>query len=254
MTTIDLCKYVRATGGGWRRSSVALMDFRLGQQVAKEKNIKDLAGEDIILDVPVVFNEAEASFLAGLLRPLIRKQGLDKTILKVTATHKAMRQSLSEFFMEEKMRLKKAEKKKQREAGLGKWSKPMTFLIPDIGTIVRLKEDWTFRLYMEGRNSDLFDFFGIEYGYNGHKMPEPPKVTFKAGTILKVNRIYIRQGGARRKEYSSITFNVQKGKDSVAQANGKMHFFIKKGARFWAKLSDVNKMVVEVDQATLAEN
>ena len=48
-------------------------------------------------------------------------------------------------------------------------------------------------------------------------------VTMEASTSLKIDRIYIRKGGA---EYSSLTFWVKSGPY--------------KGARFWAKLSDVN--------------
>lgn len=51
-------------------------------------------------------------------------------------------------------------------------------------------------------------------------------VTFNTGTELKIDRIYIRKGN---KEYSSISFWIKNGPY--------------KGARFWAKLSEVNQIV-----------
>ena len=75
----------------------------------------------------------------------------------------------------------------------------------------------------------------------------------QAGAILCVNRVYIRQGV---KEYSSLTFNVRKGATVVTDTTPNHHkaVVLGKGARFWAKLSDVNKMIVVVDTQTLAEN
>jgi hypothetical protein len=52
--------------------------------------------------------------------------------------------------------------------------------------------------------------------------------TFNSGTILKLDRIYIRKGNS---DYSSVTFYVK---------NGEL-----KGQRFWAKLEEVNQMIIE---------
>jgi hypothetical protein len=65
------------------------------------------------------------------------------------------------------------------------------------------------------------------------------------GAELSVSRIYIRQGV---KECSSLTFHLISGE---TEFNGKK-FKVK--ARFWAKLSDVNTMECEVNEATLAVN
>lgn len=51
------------------------------------------------------------------------------------------------------------------------------------------------------------------------------EVIFEKNTILKIDRIYIRKGN---KDYSSISFWVKSG--------------LYKGARFWAKLEDCNKI------------
>lgn len=115
--------------------------------------------------------------------------------------------------------------------------------IPEIGTELTLAEDWTFCLYAERRNLQLGiklkyalkennSYFGTWYdvntnqfsinGYNNDNINY--LVTLSAGTILKVDRIYIRKGN---KEYSSITFYGTFGKNKL---------------RFWAKLEDVNKI------------
>jgi len=65
---------------------------------------------------------------------------------------------------------------------------------------------------------------------------------------LKIDRVHIRKGV---KDFSSLTFNAKK--DSSAVYNEK-EVVLKKTARFWAKLSDVNELSVEVDKSTLAEN
>lgn len=254
---VDLCRYVTASRGyAWGSSQQALVEYRDGQKAAKEKDIKKLVGEPVCLVVPNHFGYARPEFLSGLLRPLIRKQGLDETIVLVTATHKNMRDSLAAFFAKEGLRAKERAKKKAKEETLGDWSEPAAFFVPDIGTVVRLKEDWTFRLYPESRNYDMFQDLGIEYGSNYRwdwrlRDKGATDVVLRASTRLKVDRVYIRKGA---KDYSSLTFNIQKGKDCVCVFKGREHVFEKKGRRFWAKLGDVNKMVVEVDRSTLAEN
>ena len=72
------------------------------------------------------------------------------------------------------------------------------------------------------------------------------EVTIPVCSQLGVDRVYIRKGVG---DYSSITFNLHKGGEIVF--NGKA---IKAFGRFWAKLSDVNKMKVRIDTATLAGN
>ena len=260
MTEVNLGKYIvagygRNRYGSNRSPKPCLRGFRQGQSAAKELDIKQYVGKPIVLTVSTVFGFAEVTFLSGLLRPLIRKQGLDETIKFVTATHNAMRDSLSEFFAHEDLRAKEKIAKQVKEASLGKWSEPSTFFVPDIGTVVRLAQDWSFRLHVEYRNIDLVDYLGIPrprtgWGRYGSK-PSAHQVILKQGTILKVDRVYIRKGA---KEYSSLTFNIQKGGDSAAIFEGNLFEFQKKGYRFWVKLSDVNQMAVEVDQATLAEN
>jgi hypothetical protein len=93
----------------------------------------------------------------------------------------------------------------------------MKLYIPEIGDQLELEKEWSFTLHNEYRNSSLFK-----------KMKYPKKdvtMTFPKGTILQVDRIYIRKGAS---DYSSLTFYVKSG-----------HC---KGARFWTKLNDCNTM------------
>jgi hypothetical protein len=105
-------------------------------------------------------------------------------------------------------------------------SKPMC--IPAIGDVVKLTSDWEFRLYEEGRNKTLLSQIRSvptnKWVANGRFW----QVTIPVGTKLKVERVYIR-AGQRNREYNSVTFR--------AEFNGK-------SVRFWAKLADVNKMMV----------
>lgn len=144
--------------------------------------------------------------------------------------------------------------------------------IPKLGDHLQLAEDWTFPLHIEGRNSSLWKVFGIEppnywrcwkYADEAEALADPiyqqfaahpdvtlsPKVlenayrgqnyqveatlsvTFPAGTILKMDRLYIRKGA---REFDSVTF--------VAE---KTSLFKGRKPRFWAKLEDANRMVLE---------
>jgi hypothetical protein len=70
-------------------------------------------------------------------------------------------------------------------------------------------------------------------------------VTLPAGTILKVDRIYIRKGQG---DYSSITFFAEGLGETIVPASGQVsarqYDAKKKKLRFWAKLSDVNTMTI----------
>jgi len=125
----------------------------------------------------------------------------------------------------------------------------MKLLIPTIGTKLELTKKWSFDLQFEHRNSSVMAYFGVDrdnpkyrpiYGY-------PPKfisVSFPKGTILIVDRIYIRSGGADIKKYDSVTFR-------VILPDGTTNFKTRENwgnklknvrLRFWAKLSDVNNI------------
>lgn len=63
------------------------------------------------------------------------------------------------------------------------------------------------------------------------------KFSLPKGTILQVDRIYIRQGGEK---FSSLTFIIKESPDPRLLSTKKL--FGKQGIRFWAKLVDVNNI------------
>lgn len=97
----------------------------------------------------------------------------------------------------------------------------MNLFIPPLGTEVVLAEPWTFLLHSEYRNFDALEYFKL------YARAESHEVTVPEGTVLKIDRIYIRKGN---KDFDSVTF-FMKG--------------TKKRVRFWAKLADVNKIIIK---------
>lgn len=117
----------------------------------------------------------------------------------------------------------------------------MRVFVPELGTVLTLAEDWTFKIINEARNAGLAKLQGVMEGdyyfpfgtaekspYDGRQWRREPKdpgsYTFPAGTSLEVDRIYVRKGN---EEYSSLTFKTR--------VNGKV-------LRFFAKLDDVNRI------------
>jgi hypothetical protein len=114
----------------------------------------------------------------------------------------------------------------------------MTFNIPDVGDQFKLISDWTFTLYNEQRNKTLFEAFNIDYDTKYYKLAVMPShtVTLPVGTVLKIDRVYIRKGAS---DYSSLSFFIKKHNDKD---------FV--GKRFWAKLSDVNTIQFNIAPST----
>lgn len=104
--------------------------------------------------------------------------------------------------------------------------------IPTIGSKLKLTRPWTFTLRFEYRNK-LWDRLGLaarpDFGEQA--------VTLPVNTVLKVDRIYIRKG---KSGYDSITFYVQECSDEKLV-----------GARFWARLADVNEMMAAWEEETI---
>lgn len=136
----------------------------------------------------------------------------------------------------------------------------MNLCIPDIGTELRLTADWTFHLCFERRNQKFGEKLGITPP-DGTPHPRNPSYiqrgwwqanravlhTLPAGTILKVDRVYIRKGKSHYSDeplsnFSSVTFfayNPPTGKGKP-----------KAIGRFWAKLADVNTIECEFVDGT----
>ena len=116
--------------------------------------------------------------------------------------------------------------------------------IPSCGVQIKLTEDWTFTCYNEMRNHE----FRKSYGVQGR---EPISVTVKAGTILTIDRVYIRQfnkSKSNEDSYDSITFRTYKSKKDKARDKKVEAIMEDKfpGGRFWAKLHEVNNIQYEI--------
>lgn len=107
----------------------------------------------------------------------------------------------------------------------------MKMFIPTIGTEFKLSTDWTFDLHDDRRNETLIKQLGIVYPERNWRDPanDIQQVTLLAGTVIKIDRIYIRKGNSG---YDSVsmwaTIEGQKGKK-----------------RFWVKLHDFNNIEAE---------
>lgn len=108
----------------------------------------------------------------------------------------------------------------------------MKLFIPEIGNRLILTKDWEFTLYWEYRNSKMLDKLGKEFSF--HSKAKNYNVVIPAGTILGVDRIYIRKGVSN---FSSVTFTIPKVENKKNSLSG---------TRFWASLSDVNKIEFEL--------
>lgn len=152
--------------------------------------------------------------------------------------------------------------------------------IPPLGFEFALAADWTFALHQEHRNAGLLGAAGLlqtlpnraneefwslsderkrvlweaspwrlddgQVPSGNFRFPDLQlPFTFRAGTRLKVDRIYIRQG---QTGFDSVSFRaarwVTAPTDPLARASTKS-----KSLRFWAKLGDVNRILL-VDSAT----
>jgi len=151
------------------------------------------------------------------------------------------------------------------KADKGSWDEPGWLFIPDIGTVIRLADDWTFRLHSEYRNEGLISLLGHKYKPDyqwerddNKKAPGPWKVTIKAGALLTVDRLYVRKGAS---DYSSLTFILRPEGEPVIVSGGKTvdckgkggfkRFGVSGVVRFWAKLEDANGMLFSVMRETV---
>lgn len=109
-----------------------------------------------------------------------------------------------------------------------------TFHIPHLGAKLRLTEDFTFTLYNEYRNKDaLYEALGIAKPPPKNWRDRPSvQATLPKGTVLTVDRIYIRGRGADAEQYNSVTFKIKKGEMPGKKWTGSI--------RFWVRLDDLN--------------
>ena len=71
----------------------------------------------------------------------------------------------------------------------------MKLYVPDIGDLITLLEDWTFKIVYEHRNSNIIEVAtGKPHTWSRDHRPTMPPMTLPKGTVLKIDRIYIRKG------------------------------------------------------------
>lgn len=118
--------------------------------------------------------------------------------------------------------------------------------IPEIGDMLQLVSDWTFRLFPEHRNDKFAQEYNIpgagQWTWRDMRTPTPIPCTLPAGTVLKVDRIYIRKG---QEGFSSLTFYAYEASE-VGKSRPKSR------GRFWAKLEDVNQIEFDIIEAQKA--
>ena len=110
----------------------------------------------------------------------------------------------------------------------------MIFFTPDIGTLLKLEQDWTFTLFSEYRNRDLFNKLkqlGKISSTDKNQVVDLPK-----GLVVKVDRVYIRKGLS---QYSSITFTIPKPKNKAEKEEMPLNLDYT-GSKFWVKLHECN--------------
>ena len=140
---------------------------------------------------------------------------------------------------------------------------PNRLCIPTIGTTMTLLADWTFPLYRETRNAKIaIDYFDADWGRwtmtwrwvddptapGGKRREEypPREVTLPAGTVLTVDRIYIRSKAKDFRDFDSVSFFCN---THITPAKARKQGLIK--GRFWVKLEDANSARVEIDMDTI---
>lgn len=104
----------------------------------------------------------------------------------------------------------------------------MKIWIPTIGDHIRLTEDWVVGIKPDYRNYSLLDKVQTVAVVIGDTLKT---VVFPAGTVLKIERVYIR---SNFRAYDSVTFRVKFCPEKKFEKT-----------RFFASLTDVNKMEAE---------
>ena len=263
MKTIDMAKLGRPHPA--RTSELYFVDLEHGKEVAEKSGFSERVlafGEvDLVLREELMSAVSVGdSFVKGMFGPASRKVGLEKFANLVRVNGRRLEDEAGRYvsygdrlgmrcvnwLVDERNRVKRAEKAKARAERPEVWSGAVKFYVPEIGTVVRLDEAWTFRLYDERRNEQLLGQLGMKVG-RWDRDPKHVEVVVEAGAEMSVNRVYIRQGAS---DYSSLTFYLKPG--AKVSKDGK-EFVTKGKTRFWAKLSDVNRMRVRIDTGSLAE-
>ena len=221
--------------------------------------------DKIVLKVPARVGRITPDFLMHFLGPAARKLtppilesklflNVNGRELAVTKTLDGMGREIRSYLSIETRRItERAKKKTAKKPENIVWGEPTGVFVPDINTKLRLVLPWNFSVHREHRNEKFLQFMLQDPNFSGWGYRQAAgainqwQVQMDAGSIIIVDRVYIRKGKGFE-DYSSLTFRLQKG--STLVYNGAT-LTAKGNHRFWAKLRDVNKIVAEVDLNSL---
>jgi len=117
-----------------------------------------------------------------------------------------------------------------------------TLYIPELGDELKLTNNWAFTLYSEYRNAAIWAEVTkgeFKYKYSPTGKLDSVQHMLPKGTVLAVDRIYIRKGAS---DFSSISFRII---SHPVWTKEKRVFGTKQLFRFWAKLADCNTIQFE---------
>lgn len=119
----------------------------------------------------------------------------------------------------------------------------MQLYIPNIGEKIILAADWTFRLFNERRCQPFDDCPAPAQIVDNptYFLSQVKHCTLPAGTMLMVDRVYLRQG---LDEFASISFRI---------VSTSAPWVAKQRKRFWAKLDDINQIQIVPPASSQAE-
>jgi hypothetical protein len=113
--------------------------------------------------------------------------------------------------------------------------------IPELGQKLLLQNDLEVEIYLEYRNEKFLGQINPDWllssanrYYNSGRMPKH-RVMLPAGTLLTVDRIYIRKGSS---DYNSVTFSHTRTDKALRSSR------LPTG-RFWISLKQANELDVE---------
>lgn len=233
-------------------------DVNVGRKIAKDvdllKRLPDLTRIRVVAPREILLDRPHDSIWKGLFGPAARKIGTQNLKSLIDSDSWDVAYQIGIYLVGEQSRIDAKAKKKAKEEALKNeeaWTDPIRFFLPEIGTILRLSYDWKFTIYQEHRNEKFIDLLNLFDGkcwvhWEDRSGPDTALIQIRAGSELKVDRIYIRKGA---EDYSSVTFWL--GKEAVVIGPDGKQYAPTKRMRFWAKLSDVNRIQALVNKASV---
>lgn len=119
----------------------------------------------------------------------------------------------------------------------------MKLFIPPLRTKLRLTEAWLFPIHMDYRNSNFRRAMLGDLVITTPPPVLPEIIRLEPGTILAVDRIYIRKG---QDGFDSVTFRVVDSPNKALLSKSRGGTMQNGQARFWVKLLDANNINCEI--------